>query len=690
MKRSRKKLLIVFSVLILGGFISAKLLSNHAVALYHTFESKALYDRHGEVLKITPNSVGLYTVPITEVPLRFEKALLTKEDHYFYYHPGINPLSLIRDFVTALFRRSLSGSSTLTQQLTKTLLRNENNRTLGNKLVESAYALSLEAFTTKKEILTMYANTAYFGRQAQGLGEASRYYFQKEPNDLTEEETQILVATLGNPSVRYPGTAANTEIAHSLGETLNTAPGTTTAAQLDLSPRRSTESFELESLDLNCEKNCTLTIDKKLSESLREIVARNLASPAFASAKNAAVVVLKQPENELIAIVGSPDPTSDQNGYQINMATEPRPIGSTIKPFIYLTAFEKGARPYTLVDDREYTYPIGTGFSLYPKNYDGIYRGLVTLHSALVNSLNVPAVKVLEYITPKALYSLLEGPFMFTAIQPLESYDLGIALGGLEMDLLTLTHYFSIFPNSGKFKPLVIGRSGLPLFVRTPLEKTVPLSTRVAGKEYVELVTKILSDRNTAVDQFGLASNLNLPYKNYALKTGTSRDFHDSWTVGYTPDFVVGVWVGNSENTAMHEVSGQSGAGKIWHEAMQLMYTTEYNKNTAFSFKDISSYPMNGTLEFGLAGDDIDSARNELQKNDTALITNPHAGDRFEYIPGTVIPLRSKQVSEWKINDEFMGRGTEISWKPKGAGTYTIEAKSDQKSEKVTVSLVRP
>ena len=681
-----RRYLVVLASILCGLFLSAKALSSKALTLYHTFESTVLYDRHGEVLKITPNSYGLYTIPVSQVSANFEAALLQKEDRYFYYHPGINPLSIFRDLGTALFRFRLSGSSTLTQQLAKTLLHNENNRTLINKIIESAYALSLDAFMSKKDILTMYANVAYFGRQAEGLGEASRFYFHKKPDELTDAEIATLVASLGNPAVRYPGTEANTAVAGELTEALGAAPSSPGDLP-ERSPRRSAESFELAAFPLSCQGSCTVTIDKKLSELLREIVSRNLASPAFASAKNAAIVVIKQPENELLAVIGTPDPQKEVNGYQINMAAEPRPIGSTIKPFIYLQAFLKGARPYSLLDDREYTYPIATGFNIYPKNYDGKYRGMVTLHSALVNSLNVPAVKVLEYIEPKTLYDLLEKPLFFRAIQPLESYDLGIALGGLEMDLLTLTHYFTLFSNSGVFKPLVLGKSGTPIFVQTPMERELPIAIRIAPKEYVELVTKIISDRNTSVDQFGLASNLNLPYKNYAVKTGTSRDYHDSWTIGYTPDFVVGVWVGNSENTAMHEVSGQSGAGKIWHEAMQLLYATEYNKNTEFSFSDLASYEIEGDLEFGLPHDSVEDIRTELLESDTELITNPHSADRFEYVPGSMIPLQSKEEVQWKINGALVGRGREVPWSPVGPGQYVISAEGRTEKSSITVTV---
>lgn len=275
--------------------------------------------------------------------------------------------------------------------------------------------------------------------------------------------------------------------------------------------------------------------------------------------------------NELFAVVGSPDPQSRASGAQINMALVPRPVGSAAKPFIYAKAFERGARPYTLVDDREYRYMIGTGFAFYPKNYDGKYRGEVTLHYALANSLNVPAVKTLEFAGLERVNEFLLNMLGFRPRQPLDTYGLGIALGGLEVDPLTFAQYMTIFPNDGVLAPLKIGLSGdAPVYLTPPMSKPRAEIERVIAAPFVRLVTKILSDRSISVDQFGMKGNLNLTKTEYAVKTGTTYDYHDSWTVGYTPDFLVAVWIGNSDNTPIRQVSGQQGAGRVWRDAMEL------------------------------------------------------------------------------------------------------------------------
>jgi penicillin-binding protein 1C len=279
--------------------------------------------------------------------------------------------------------------------------------------------------------------------------------------------------------------------------------------------------FEVQSFLDDITQNDSLTIDKELTEKLRDIVKRNIDNLKFKNAKNAALVVIKLPENELLSLIGSPNPESIEEGYKINMLEQPRPIGSTIKPFIYLESFEKGLRPYTLVEDREYKYITALGFPLYPKNFDYKYRGEVNLHYALSNSLNVPAVKVLEYVGLEDFYNFLKKDLGLEPVQDLDNYQLGIALGSLEMSLLDLAKYFTIFPNSGILKELKISSNSL-----SSPEK------EVAKPEYIQLVNKILNDRKTGVEQFGLKSELNLFQENYALKTGTSRNFKDSWIIG--------------------------------------------------------------------------------------------------------------------------------------------------------------
>lgn len=660
--------------------------------LYESQESRIVRDRNGVIIRIEPNEKGFYAQFTETIPPQFAELLLKKEDQWFLYHPGINPIRIAADFFSYIIGKKRNGSSTLTQQLVKTLLGNENDRTVKNKVNEAWYSLALELHATKNDILTMYANTAFFGEQSQGIAEASRHFFGKPPETLNDEEIVSLIITLANPTNRHPGTAANTRSLPEFAQAMRMRKETVNRNRISPiqdSKRSHQSSFELSSLHFSCGKECKVSLDVELSSKLRSLLADVLASPDFKSVSNGAIVVLSLPDNEILALIGSPDPRSSEPGNQINMAVQPRPIGSTLKPFIYARAFEKGARPYTLADDREYRYTIGTGFAFYPRNYDGSYRGLVTLHEALANSLNVPSVKVLEYVGTRAFAEYVEDVLGFRPIQSLENYGIGLALGSLEMDLLTLTHYFSVFPSGGMLRPLTIGKeSHSRMIIPSPMGLANPEEKRVLETYAVALINKILSDRHTGVEQFGIKSSFNLPFDNYALKTGTSRDFHDSWTIGYTPDFVVGVWIGNHDNTPMHRISGQIGAGKLWSAVMEIMLNSSYNRQSSFDFGGVKEFADGNSLEYGLGGDDYEFARNVLLDRDNALITHPHDNDVFLFSDGMTIPLEARQDAAWYVNGVYEGQGRHHSWKPKAAGQYEIAASASAgKNEAVTVRI---
>ena len=673
-------------------FISSRKLSDNMTSLYENGRSEIISDRNSTKILIKENSSGYFAEYSDNIPEIFKEYLIRKEDKYFYYHPGINPISSLRATFNYLSGGGNLASSTLTQQLAKILLKNENDRNLGNKLIESAYALSMEINLGKSEILKMYANSVYFGNKVQGISEASRLYFNLSPGLLDKEQMLQLISTISGPSVNNPFLVENASSSKDLAQHLKVG----TADIKPLSAEEIAEKrkrfndyvngmnrFELESLGIDCENDCDLTVDNDLSDKIREILKRNLLSSSDKKVTNGAVVVIKLPENELLSVIGSPDPRFEDYGYQINMAKEPRPIGSTVKPFIYLKAFEKGLRPYTLVDDKEYKYMIGSGFPLYPKNYDYKYHGIVSLHYALSNSLNVPSVIVLEDVGLENFYKFLLEDLNFKPVQNMENYQLGIALGGLETDLLSLSYYFTIFPNEGKLMPLKIYKNKNDF--KYGLKTDFSLNKKISDIQYAELINKILSDRKTGMEQFGLKSSLNLPFDNYAVKTGTSREFHDSWTIGYTPDFLVGVWVGNSDNTPMDNVSGQSGAGSIWNGVMSLMMNSEYNKKTPFSFRYLKDYYNNGSVEYGLSGDDYEKQKMMLMKNE--LILNPHDKDSFLLEKNTQIIFSSEEESEWYVDGEMLGAGKDVIFIPKNEGSYRIEAKSLESEEKGSIVI---
>ncbi len=686
-RKTLLKISISVGLLLVAFLIVSYYLQNHLTGIYAKQNSLIIKDRNGEIILMQQNEKGYWAEYIDEIPVRFKELLIKKEDRYFAYHPGFNPWSMLQAAAGRLGFGKRKASSTITQQLVKILLEKEFERNVRNKIIESFYALSLEIFKSKEDILKMYANSVYFGSQAQGIKEASRLYFNLSPEMLTDGQILQLLSTISNPASNNPTRQKNKEVALFLSKRLGLDN-----RELILEQSKQTEKikenvrgyshssnsyFELRDLLGDFSESCEVTLDKNLTEKIRGIVERITEDFRTKNVRQAAVVVIKVPENELLALVGSPNPQSTEEGYKINMIEEPRPIGSTIKPFVYLKAFEQGLRPYTQVEDREYKYITAVGFPLYPKNFDYQYYGQVTLHYALSNSLNVPSVKVLEYVGLEKFYNFLENDLGFEPIQDLSNYQLGIALGALEMNLLDLAHYFTIFANNGSLKDLIIYNG-----------KENNSWQNISEAQYIQLINKILNDRKTSIDQFGLKSELNLFQDNYALKTGTSRDFRDSWLIGYTPDFLVGVWMGNADNSPMDEVSGQTGAGKIWAQTMEVLFNSEYNRETPFDFSLIKEFNP-GNIEYGLAGDNYEKVKNALEEIDSSLILSPHDGDFFLLEENTKIILKAKENVSWFVNKEFLGKNTNQIFAPQKPGNYQIEAVNDNGLEETIIIWVQ-
>lgn len=679
----KKILLIIIFFLIIVFLLFFHHLEKKLLITYNQLNSPRIEDRNGKEILILPNQRGYFAHYLDNIPARFKELLIKKEDKYFYYHFGFNPWGLFQVGLGHLGIGGRKASSTISQQLVKILLGKESERNLKNKIIESFYTLALEIFQSKENILKMYGNSIYFGNQTQGIAQASQFYFGVSPDLLTDGEILQLLATISSPTENNPAEEKNKKIARSLAQSLKLNNQNLDMLEVEAikenmkkSSRFNDLSFELRDFIFN-NQGYKLTIDKELSEKVREIVKRNIEKLKSKNAKNGAAIIIKLPENEILTLIGSPNPNSNEEGYKINMLKEARPIGSTIKPFIYLKAFEKGLRPYTLVDDREYKYITALGFPLYPKNFDYRYHGEVNLHYALANSLNVPAVKVLEYVGLDDFYKFLEKDLEFKPVQNLENYQLGIALGALEMNLIDLAKYFTIFPNNGGLKELKIYHN-----------KEQSFEKKIANSKYIQLVNKILNDRKTGIEQFGLKSELNLFQENYALKTGTSRDFKDSWVIGFTPDFLVGVWVGNADNTPTEGVSGQLGSGVIWSEIMELLLNSKYNKKTPFDFSAIKEYEIGENIEYGLDGDDYEMALNILKESDASFILKPHNGDYFILEKNTQIILEAKETAKWFINGEFLGAGENQIFIPEKTGEYKIIAEGlSGKSESITIYI---
>lgn len=571
--------------------------------------SSLVYDRHGRLLYEMPAlGGGRHTpVPLTEIPEWLRLATIATEDASFYRNPGVDFRGLLRAlWINLRGGEVLSGGSTITQQLARNLLlapEERGRRTLGRKVREAVLAWRLSRRYSKDEILELYLNETYYGSMAYGVEAAALTYFGKHVRDLDLAECALLAGLPQAPTAYNP--LENLEAARRrqaivlermVRQGFVTPEGARLAQEEDLAfasapfPIRAphfvlyVRSFLERELGRERIEQGGLriytTLDLELNEAVRDIVRRRLAllaqcngrarecPPGGHNVRNAAVVALDPESGEILAMLGSPDYFSASIDGAVNGATALRQPGSSIKPITYAAAFAGGKwTPATVVWDVRTAFVTREGEPYVPKNYDLRYHGPVRLREALASSYNVVAVKVLDAIGVERMTDLARQ----LGITTLDDPDLGLAvtLGGGEVRLLELASAYAAFANGGRaVQPVAVLRvedaDGRPVWTAPP-----GLGAQVLDERVAYLITDILSDDTARIPTFGEGSVLKLS-RPAAVKTGTTTDYRDNWTIGYTPDLVVGVWVGNADNEPMWEVSGISGAAPIWHDVMEV------------------------------------------------------------------------------------------------------------------------
>lgn len=565
------------------------------LAARHQFQTARIVDRNGELLyEVNHPQKGRRTVvPLERIPEHLRLAVLAAEDARFYDNPGVDLRAILR----ALWRnwragRVVEGGSTITQQLVKNSLLS-NERSLERKVREAVLALEIERRYTKDQILEMYLNNVYFGQQAYGVAAAAQVYFGKPVEQLTLGESALLAGLIRAPSTANPFEkmpAARVEQARVLEAMVRSrfiSPAQAQEARQEelvlLPPRedlRKAPHFSLWVRDLiradprlgeaalyERGLRITTTLDLRMQEMAEFIVRSHLQRLEQVNARNAALVAINPATGEVLALVGSADFQNKDIQGELNMALAPRQPGSAIKPLTYLAAFLKGWTAATILEDEpaEFTVPGQPPYR--PRNFDGRFHGPVSIRMALANSYNIPAVKTLQFVGVPELIRLAKRLGITTLGDPAR-YGPSLTLGGGEVTLLELTSTYSVLANGGKrVEPFAISKiedaQGRVLFEARP-----PEARQVVPPGYAYLITSILADNDARTPAFGPRSPLLLS-RPAAVKTGTTDDFKDNWTVGYTSQLVAGVWVGNADNTPMRGATGVTGAAPIWHDFME-------------------------------------------------------------------------------------------------------------------------
>jgi 1A family penicillin-binding protein len=578
--------------------------------------STRIYDRHGRLLyEIFDPHGGAHTpVPMNGFPQACIDATIATEDASFYDNPGVDGLAIIRAlWINLQGGEILSGGSTITQQLARNLLLSPEERTqvtLERKLRESILAWRIARTYDKDDILTLYLNETYYGNLAYGLEAAANTYFAKSAAELDLAECALLAGLPQSPAGYNPlenpvaakerqtvvlgllakhGLITEDEADQALMEDLQFAstPFPIDAPHFVMLVRGQLErEFGLEAIyRQGLQVHTTLDLDAQ--KTAERIVERRLGQLASASGShpprnvsNAAVVVLEPYTGEVLAMVGSPDYFDPRIDGAVNVAVATRQPGSSIKPITYAAAFDptrdEPLTAATMMVDVRTVFVTQEGDPYVPRNYDRQWHGPVLLRQALASSYNLVAVKVLDHVgvDDMAQQARKMGITTFDdagSDQSGDRFGLSLTLGGGEVRLLELTAAYGAFANGGyRVEPVLISRVEDSEGQVLKVWETSP-GLQVMDERVAYLITDILSDDFARISTFGEGSVLNLT-RPAAVKTGTTTDWRDNWTVGYTPELVVGVWAGNADNAPMENVSGVTGAAPIWHDVMESLH----------------------------------------------------------------------------------------------------------------------
>ena len=565
--------------------------------------STIVVDRNGVQLYEARSDNGTrgVTLAAASLPPTLVAATIAAEDRRFWSHPGVDAVAVLRAAkVNLVERQVVEGGSTITQQVAKLLLnRKLPGRARGwtAKIHEAVIALRLEHRFTKRELLAMYLNLAGYGNQVNGVERASQIYFGVTASMLTPAQAAFLAGLPQRPTGfdPYRRRAAAMARQRTVLKRMQAAGALTghdaaiaTEEQLNLTPGPSSpfvaphfvEMVLASSRDARPERIAT-TLDADLQKNIAGIIETQRDTLRRHGAANVAVVVLHNPTGEWLAWEGSGNYFDTVNGGTINGPLMPRQPGSALKPFTYALAFEEGFSPASVLADVPSSFPTAEEGVVYsPRNYDGRFRGPLLARVALAGSENVPAVSLASQVGIPTLLRFLSRAGLSSFDRTAGYYGLGLTLGNAEVRLDELAAAYAAFARGGEWIR--------PTFVRGNTERRRLVSDRSAF-----WITDILSDPAAREYAFGRGGSLELPFP-VAVKTGTSQAYHDNWTIGYSRNVTVGVWVGNFDRTPLRNSSGVTGAAPIFH-AVMLAAERHATGTHAFSDAPIVIAPANST-----------------------------------------------------------------------------------------------
>jgi 1A family penicillin-binding protein len=568
-----------------------------------------LLDEEGKTFFTFYHAKSVTYIPLSDMPTHLQEAVIAAEDQDFYNNPGFSVTGMARAFLRNLMAgRIVEGGSTISQELVKISLLNSHRNYL-RKYQELVLATELNRRFSKQDILEMYLNSVYFGEGAFGIENAAQAYFGKPAKELTLSESAMLIGIIPAPSAYSPISGSLEKAERRQTTVLNQMVGEkyiskeeaekadTEELTYNETPQEETNvlapHFALYIKGIVTEKygeerviregfTVRTTLNSKWQKYAEQVVKNQITFLQRNKATNAAVIAIDPTTGAIKVMVGSHDWANEKNG-KINMSVRARQPGSSFKPIIYADALEKRLiTPATLLKDNPISY--GT---YKPLNYDKKFRGDVSVRKALAMSLNIPAVQVMNMLGVEEGISIAKKFGITSLTRSASDYGLSLVLGAGEVPLLEMTNAYAVFADQGRYHtPYGIidiknkygedvtsqSQGGLAAFFNMfnifsiISDQNEREERTVISDETAFLISSILSDNTARAEVFGGSLTISRPA---AVKTGTTNDYKDALTIGYTPGIVVGVWVGNNDNTEMDNVAGSLGAAPIWRQLME-------------------------------------------------------------------------------------------------------------------------
>lgn len=555
-----------------------------------------IYDRKGILLYQIYADENRSLVKIQDIPKYVIDATIAIEDRKFYNHPGIDPVAMFRAALANYRNEEIQGGSTLTQQLVKSALLTPE-RSVKRKIKEIFLALWTEKMYSKQDILQMYLNQIPYGGAAYGIEAAAKTYFSKNAKDLTLAQAALLAGLPAAPSDYSPfgphpklAKVRQLQVLDAMvqeGMISQFVKEQAAKEQLDFAPFQTeikaphfvmyvkdylTKKFGIKVVERGGLEVIT-SLDYELYQKSFQILKDELQKQSYLKVGNAAALILNPNNGEILSMIGSKDYFDVNSDGNVNITLSPRSPGSAIKPLVYALALEKHLiTPATFISDVPITYKLSNGQIYNPQNYDNKFHGNVSVRTALASSYNIPAVKVMEKIGVKNFVSW-STDLGITSFNDSSRYGLALSLGGGEVTMIDLVSAYASLAHEGKkvfLDPIIKITNAKGHLIQENNQITFP---QAFSPETAYLVSHILSDNQARAPTFGITNQLNFKDKMVAVKTGTTQEKRDNWTIGYTPNILLAVWVGNNDNSPMNPSleSGRTGAAAIWNPIMSLL-----------------------------------------------------------------------------------------------------------------------